>query len=150
MKIKEVIIFLFSISIFNYSQTDKFDWLLGEWKMGKANSYTIESWKQAGDNTIEGESFTFDSKNDSIIFSESLRILLMNGEYFYLAKVPQSKLPVAFKMSYYHDERIVFENSNHDFPQRIEYSKITDDSLRVTISLINKDKSQRTFHYRRR
>jgi Domain of unknown function (DUF6265) len=146
----KIVLFLFSISIVNYSQTDKFDWLLGEWKMERANSYTIESWKQAGVNTIEGESFTLDSKNDSIIFSESLRILLMNGEYFYLAKVPQNKLPVAFKMSYYHDERIVFENINHDFPQRIEYSKISNDSLRVTISLINKDKSQRTFNFRKR
>jgi len=145
-----LILLLFSISSLNFAQMDNFNWLLCEWKMESENSYIVENWAKVGFNTIEGESFTFDSQTDSILFSESLRILHMGNEYFYLAKVPQNHMPIAFLMTYIDENSIIFENGSHDYPQRIEYSKLENDSLVVTISLIDKEKSKRKFHYKKR
>lgn len=150
MKSLIVILLLISISSLNYAQMDNFDWLLGEWMMDMENSYIVESWEKISENTFEGESNTINSKNDSIIFSESLRLLKMGDNIFYIAKVPQNNLPVAFKKIFSDDKTITFENENHDFPQKIEYLKIEEDSLMVTISLIDNDKSKREFYYRRK
>lgn len=98
-------------------------WLLGHWT---GEHGVTESWKQAGDRTYEGHGF--DGKS-----SESLRLVEMSGEVFYIAKVAHNELPVAFKLAICGDDLLVFENPDHDFPRRIEYRR-DGDALIVRVS----------------
>ena len=67
------------------------------------------------------------------VSQESLRLVEMSGEVFYVAKVGHNDLPIAFKLTSGSDDRAVFENPQHDFPKRLEY-RLTEGRLVVTVS----------------
>ena len=137
---KIIIIFLliFGRAAIN-AQNENFDWLIGEWVYQNEYSRTVEIWSKISPFTIEGESFTLTNEGDSVLFSESLRIVRMDGQYFYIVKVPGNELPIPFKLTEVTDSSFQFENKMHDFPQKIKYIKISNDSVRITISKMNND-----------
>ena len=59
-----------------------------------------------------------------------------NGEVYYVptVKTQNAGKAVEFKMTYSTDKEWVFENPQHDFPQKITYTMITGDSLVAEIS----------------
>jgi hypothetical protein len=109
------------------------DWLSGTWEYKSEQNITIEKWEKQSTKTIEG--FTTVRKIDAEEpgFSESLRILSMKGDVFYLAKVDQNEMPVPFKLVSAEGAGYVFENRQHDFPQRITYFKQNADSMIVRV-----------------
>jgi hypothetical protein len=55
-------------------------------------------------------------------------------------------LPVAFTLTQASENRLVFENPAHDFPQKITYTRITGDSLLAEISgTINSEEKSQQF-----
>lgn len=132
------------------AQANDFGWLIGEWIYSFDDKHTIEKWEIMSDELIIGSSYTSINQTDSIIFSESLRILKMNNDFYYIAKVPQNKLPVPFLLTSQDNSTIVFVNEEHDFPQKIKYQKVTEDSMMVVIGLLNNEDSNREFNFIRR
>ena len=63
-----------------------------------------------------------------------MRLVEMSGEIFFLAKVNHNKRPVAFKLTQCLARTAVFENSDHDFPKKLEYKLISGNKLTVTVS----------------
>lgn len=120
---------IFSQDISN--QFNKFNWLEGKWERITEKSSSFEIWKKAGDNLFAGESFTI--KNDDTVSYESIRLEIIGDEIFYIPTVKgqNEDKPVYFKLISYDDEAI-FENKEHDFPQRIIYTH-TVDSLKARI-----------------
>ena len=110
------------------------NWLLGTWKED-TNTYIItESWQAVSPHTLEGTNQTFSKNKNTITQTESLRVIEMYGEVFYLAKVAHNHLPVAFKLIISTDSLVVFENQNHDFPKKIAYRLLDARHLRVDVS----------------
>jgi len=137
MKILAVFAFL-TIPIIIFSQESDpvkalsiFDQLTGTWKNNGDKTITTEKWKRISPDTFEGINYVQNKNEDAPIFSESLRILSMKGEVFYLAKVDHNEMPVPFKLVTVSNDKFVFENQNHDFPQRMTYSFYSPDSLSV-------------------
>lgn len=61
------------------------------------------------------------------VFYEFLRIETSNGETVYIAH-PKGRSPgTRFTMIETSDNRVVFENPDHDFPQRIIYERLGDE-----------------------
>ncbi len=106
---------------------------LGRWISQGENSEIVEVWERAGDFTFEGYSYKVNKIDGTKQISETLRLVEMSGEIFYLAKVKHNELPVPFKLSESGKSRFVFENPEHDFPRRIEYNFISDKKLEVTV-----------------
>ena len=71
---------------------------------------------------------------NELLSSESLRIVEMSGEVFYLAKVGENDLPVAFKLTDCSETHAVFENAGHDFPRRLEYRLTGEERMIVRVS----------------
>ena len=132
------------------AQMESFNWILGEWVMKYEKAYLTESWGKINETNFEGSGITRDNKSDSTLFSESLRILEMNGEIFYLSKVDHNELPIPFKMTYQDNSKIIFENEKHDFPQIIKYIRQGNDSLKVIIGLLNNEQSNREFRFKKK
>ena len=61
-----------------------------------------------------------DVKGERMVSFEFLRVQATPEGTFYFAS-PRSKPPVAFKLKELGERRVVFENLEHDFPQRILY-----------------------------
>jgi hypothetical protein len=116
------------------------EWVLGEWISESSESISYENWVKINDTLLRGKSFTI-KKNDTI-FSESISLLQINGELFYIPTVNDQNdgLPVKFKLVSNLSDDMEFENTLHDFPQKIIYHNYMNDSLWARIEGFTNDK----------
>ncbi len=112
----------------------KIHWLAGEWISVGEQAIISESWQSLSDMSWEGSGETRDKTSGELRGSESLRLLAMGGEVFYVAKVDHNELPVAFKLTKCSDDRAVFENPGHGFPKKIDYQLQAENGLLVQVS----------------
>ena len=110
------------------------EWLLGHWAAEDGESTLTESWEKVSPLTFEGSGETRSGASNKLQTSESLRLIEMSNEVFYLAKVEHNDFPVAFKLTQCSNNSAVFENSLHDFPQKIEYQLGIHNELTVAVS----------------
>jgi hypothetical protein len=101
-------------------------WLSGCWHGGSASRQTEEHWsKPAGDSLI-GMSRTI--RDGKTVAYEFLQIRREGEEVHYIAQ-PNGGPKTAFKLVRSGEREVVFENPEHDFPQRILYRLEPDGSL---------------------
>jgi hypothetical protein len=102
-------------------------WIVDNWINEDSNGVTRERWIKIDDNKFEGESYTI--LNGDTVFSEKLMLEKKDNDVYYTAVVNHNPAPVSFKMIEYSDKHAVFENPEHDFPQKISYKLQEDGSL---------------------
>ena len=78
-------------------------------------------WHRISDATFEGESITNSVTDGEVVNFEMLRLVEMSDSVFYIAKVTHNDLPVPFRLTQCSDGIAVFENPDHDAPQRVIY-----------------------------
>ena len=102
-------------------------WVSGCWQRVARNGQTIdEQWMAPRAEMMLGMSRTV--RGDSLIEYEQLRIFERGGRAVYYA-APVRQTPTEFVAASVSDTLVVFENPQHDFPQRIIYRKRGADSL---------------------
>lgn len=124
-----------------------FERLIGEWKLEKDN--TIEKWEKDG---ALYKATVYRPFGKESLVSERIRLIERNGEIFYEATVrgQNNEQPVPFKLVETGRDRVVFENSAHDFPQKIIYQIISEDKLVASIEGRLKGKTEKLeFNYLR-
>jgi len=115
-------------------QLDELKWLEGTWQRETRRGPAYETWRVLSERTFEGESWRFDADGARRI-GEELLLVEMGGDVFYLPKVAENPAPVPFRMSESAAGRAVFENPQHDFPQKIVYElDVETDRLLVWIA----------------
>ena len=107
-------------------------WLEGKWLERKQEKISTETWAGVSANTMEGRALVI--KNGKPVHSETMRLVEMSGDIFYLAKVAQNSLPIPFKLIVCSNKQFFFENLEHDFPKRIDYTIVDDTNMRVDVS----------------
>lgn len=114
------------------------NWLIGEWRNFSPEGNATEVWAKENDSTLSGKS-CFVIGGDTVS-SESLSLVQRNNQLYYIPVVrdQNSGQPVEFALTSASDKQLVFENPQHDFPTKIMYTKITEDSLVAEISGMNK------------
>ncbi len=120
---------------------EKADWLIGEWYNLSKDGVFTEIWTRKDDSTFSAVGF-FIAGMDTVL-NEKITLKEMNGELFYIPVVPNQNngKEIPFKLTSVTEKQLVFENPNHDFPQKISYSLITKDSIYTEISGNNKGKT---------
>lgn len=120
MKVLFCILAVLSLQI-SLSQTHKFQWLAGTWKMpGKA---TYEVWELAGNGDLRGTSFRIRS-GDTLV-TEVIRLAYSDGSYHYIPDVAGDQPPIDFLITSADHQSFVAENTHHDFPKIIRYRLVT-------------------------
>ncbi|MEM7359797.1 MAG: DUF6265 family protein [Pseudomonadota bacterium] len=110
------------------------NWLIGDWfDPGEQKTFN-ESWIYSSGDSYSGKGWTMETTTGEISFSESMRILRQDGGIYYLVKLPENDGEVGFKLVRCPDQEAIFENREHDFPQRLHYELIAKDQLQVTVS----------------
>lgn len=117
-----------------YPELDKAKWLLGDWEHTIPEGRFTESWEQANDSVYAGKSFFIAEKDTT--FAEYIQLTEDNGKLKYIVSVKgqNGEEPVAFTLTQASDSQLVFENPQHDFPDKIIYRKISADSVVAEIS----------------
>lgn len=110
------------------------EWLIGTWENKTAKGSTYETWTKSAQGELLGKSYMLNVA-DTVVF-ETIRLVAENGKLLYIPTVKNQNnaLPVRFFSVKITPSTLVFENVNHDFPQKITYNKITPDSLVAEIS----------------
>jgi len=108
--------------------------LLGHWLVENKGQLTEEVWVRVSDKTYEGYGRVHSIRSEKVLSQETLRLVEMSGQIFYIAKVTHNAQPIAFGLKSCRAGQWVFENLEHDFPKRIQYDLHPDGSLNVDVS----------------
>ena len=102
-------------------------WLAGCWAGETRGQEYNEQWMKPSGEAMLGMSRTV-SKNKMVDY-EFLQIRQQDdGEVYYIAK-PSRQAEASFKLIKAGPQELIFENPQHDFPQRIIYRLVSDGSL---------------------
>lgn len=121
------------------------NWLIGTWenKTEKGNLY--ESWRQQDEHLFFGRSY-FVEASDTVIL-ETIRLAQLKNGLYYLPTVKNQNggKGITFKASKIGTDSLVFNNLTHDFPQKISYYRLGQDSLKAEISGYRNGKQETRF-----
>jgi hypothetical protein len=116
----------FSISQQRFTVAD-LAWLTGHWEMIKGERRTEEVWLAPAGNKMFSISRTV--KGGKAIEHEFITIDQDSAGVIYFHAKPSGQEGGSFPLVSLQDQMVIFENPAHDFPQRIIYRKISEDSL---------------------
>ncbi|GGF04093.1 DUF6265 family protein [Flavobacterium limi] len=112
----------------------KADWLIGNWENTSPDGVLTENWKKVNDSTFNAASYFIKGK-DTIHFENI--VLAQKGEkltYLATVKGQNDNKTVAFPSTSETDTKLIFENLQHDYPQKITYTKGANNTLTAEIS----------------
>lgn len=117
-----------------YELLQQASWLLGSWQSVMPEGTIVEEWKTLNDSVFSARSFFVNAKDTS--FGETITLEQKGKELYYIPVVKDQNegKPVPFRLTSPAGEELAFENPEHDFPQKIIYRKITEDSLLTEVS----------------
>ncbi len=101
---------------------ETFTWLSGTWEMKKQNwGSRIESWTIQDENSIGGKGLRVKDQDTTLL--ESIELTFRDDHFWYIPTVSDQNnaQPVPFKLVKSRGFHFIFENPEHDFPQRIVY-----------------------------
>ncbi|MBK7875939.1 MAG: hypothetical protein IPJ77_09330 [Planctomycetes bacterium] len=121
------------------AELKRLEWLSGTWAFEENGVVTEEHWRPLQGTTLLGTSHTYDKEKTR--FFEFLRISARAGSIAYVAMPGGSPKPTLFPMVSCDEKQVVFENPEHDHPQRIRYEK-TEKGVTATISMLDGTRSK--------
>jgi hypothetical protein len=123
-------------------------WLSGTWTSDERGRQITEQWMSPAGGTMLGMSRTV-SRGRTVEYEFLLLRSEANGEINYVAK-PSGQAETAFKLIRASATEAVFENPQHDFPQRVIYTLKNGGKLMAAIEGTKDGKTRRVeFNYER-
>ncbi|RPH37513.1 hypothetical protein EHM92_02480 [bacterium] len=110
--------------------SESLKWLSGCWARESGRLTTEESWTEPRGGILLGLART--TRGDSLVDFEFSRIAETDSGLVFFAN-PSGQAPASFRAARLDSHRVIFENLNHDFPQRVIYQRITRDSLSARV-----------------
>ena len=125
-------ILLFAFAGTAHAQTPKpsindLSWLAGCWEANMRGNQVNEQWMKPAGGTMLGMARTVTLRK-TIEFEFTQIREDKDGAIYYIAK-PSGQAEASFKLVKLENKEAVFENPQHDFPQRIVYRQESDGSL---------------------
>lgn len=116
-----------------YQKIQEMEWLQGNWTNISQEGNYYEKWNKINDSLFR--SFSYLSVAGDTVFSESVDLLLRENELYYIVSVSgqNNGQAVSFRLVSGNNNEFIFENKEHDFPQRVIYKNPAPDSLNARI-----------------
>ncbi|MFI5237529.1 MAG: DUF6265 family protein [Ignavibacteriales bacterium] len=143
MKLITLLIFI-SASIFAQDE-DVIKLFPGKWKVDVDYAQLFEEWKYVNKNELTGKSYSVEDGEKVIV--EELCIKKIGNQWAYIS-VPKDQIITLFALTAYSQGMFVFENKEHDFPQRITYEFKPDGKLEAAIEGdLNGERRRKTYSF---
>ena len=145
MRLKIILLCLLLSPGFIFAQEKPFTindlaWLKGCWNAREGERETTEHWLEPLGGTMLGISRTV--AQGATVEIEFMQIRQnASGEIIFIAR-PEGQPEATFKMIKGRDREVIFENRQHDFPQRVIYRLQGDDELLGRIEGVSKGKEK--------
>jgi hypothetical protein len=98
-------------------------WLSGCWSFAGKDRFTEEHWLPPAGGAMLGLSRTI--RGGKMVEFEFLALREIDGKLSYVA-IPSRQKETVFPLARHSPTELVFENPNHDFPQRVIYRRLPD------------------------
>ena len=112
------------------------NWLVGTWQHSTEQGHRpiYEHWTKVSDTELAAENYIIDDGNKTVV--ETIRLLQSDEGILYIPTVQNQNegAPVRFALKFISGSKMIFTNSEHDFPKQISYEQLTDDSLVAELS----------------
>ena len=95
-------------------------WMSGTWRAERDGRIIEETWSGVHGGVLLGMHKAI--RKDGTVWFEFLRIAKVDGTPAYIAQ-PGGGQPTIFLLKEHGEHRVLFENLEHDFPQRIIYRR---------------------------
>ncbi len=124
-----------------FEELEKMNWLVGQWENKMPEGILTETWTKKNDSTFSGTTYFIINKNDTV-HSETIILTQLKDELIYspTVKGQNDDKSVDFILTSNVENSFVFENPKHDYPKKIVYKKVNENSLVATISGIEQGK----------
>jgi hypothetical protein len=130
-----------------HATIDRVAWLQGCWELSSGDRLVEEQWTRPRGGIMLGVGRT--TRDGRLIEYETVVLRQQEGRLAYEAH-PSGQEAAVFLSTEVTDTRVVFENSAHDFPQRVGYELRSPDALSAWVEGDVKGQSRRIdFPYRR-
>lgn len=117
----------------------------GKWKMISDKIEYYEEWKLINSNELTGIGFSIEEADT--VLSEELYMQKFSEQWAYVA-IPVNQAITLFALTEYSESKFIFENKEHDYPQRIIYEFIADSNLNAaTEGVIDGELMRRDFNF---
>ncbi|QQS37996.1 MAG: hypothetical protein IPM56_08680 [Ignavibacteriales bacterium] len=135
------IILLLLVPFFVLAQTgDVKSHFTGKWKIDSDKTEMFEHWVIVNDNELSGESYVEVNGTKEIIERLCLKKI---GDYWLYIAVPAGQTPTLFVLTDITDNKFIFVNEEHDFPQKVIYYFHGDGKLTAAIEGVLNGKTKR-------
>jgi hypothetical protein len=122
-------------------------WLQGCWEMTSGQTIIEEHWMAPRGGTMIGAGRTV--RDNALVEYEQVILREQNGQLAYEAH-PSGQSPAVFLSKDITGSMVIFENSMHDFPQRVGYRRDGRDALLAWVEgTVNGQSRRIEFPYRR-
>lgn len=118
-------------------------WLIGTWQTSDGEGSLNETWTKVDDKTFAGT--TCAVQGTDTLFSEKIALEQRSNGLYYIPTIQNqnNNQPIPFRLVSADKGEFVFENKEHDFPQRIVYTQPSPDSLYAWIEGTNNGEAQK-------
>jgi len=117
----------------------------GTWKMISDKIEYYEEWRLINGSELIGIGFSIE-EGDTVL-SEELYVKKFADKWAYIA-LPVNQTITLFALSEYSDNKFIFENKEHDYPQKIIYEFTADGKLNAaTEGIIEGELMRRDFNF---
>ena len=122
-----------------------FAWLAGQWRIEQADRLVDEHWMAPVGGLMMGMARNVQGGK---VREYEFTLLRQepNGDIFYVAS-PSKQTETSFKLTSLRNGAAVFENPEHDFPQKVIYAQQPDGSLLAAIEGLGRDGKVRRVEY---
>lgn len=98
-------------------------WMLGSREMVTSNELILETWEKENDTLFIGKSYNLTQYDTTL--TETIQLIQKENIIYYIPLVfnQNEGEPVLFELISQNPEQLIFENLEHDFPNRICYFK---------------------------
>jgi hypothetical protein len=108
------------------TQPHKLAWMQGCWAMVNQERTVEEQWMAPRGKTMIGTSRTVQGAN---LVSYEFMMIRQDDDQIAFEVRPSGRAPVIFKATTITDSSVVFENPQHEFPQKIGYRRAGDNAM---------------------
>ncbi|HSW53802.1 MAG TPA: DUF6265 family protein [Ignavibacteriaceae bacterium] len=140
------VLFLLLITLNIFAQDDSITKLFpGTWKMISDKIEYYEEWRLINGSELIGIGFSIE-EGDTVL-SEELYVKKFADKWAYIA-LPLNQTITLFALSEYSENKFIFENQEHDYPQNIIYEFTADGKLNAaTEGIIEGELMRRDFNF---
>ena len=139
-----ILLILFAVSTFAQGESI-LKLFLGKWKLNLDKTEFYEVWKMVDSTELVGKGYSIEA--GEVIESENIYLKKFVSTWAYVA-IPKNQAITLFALNDFTQNKFIFKNGEHDFPQRVIYEFKSDSTLTAIIQgVLDGEEMSREFNF---